>query len=273
MPSAELLDHDIVDLFHNLFETTTEPILVVNPSRTEFNGLITAAIEFEGDLSELRVLTDEQTPKDIFDDFVTAGHAADLIADGRLSPRSTEDIARSSLLITADQAIPLVEVEGDVTGFQSDDPELVERMRTVFSEEWENADEVTLRTPPLSQVRETMREDIGEDAADDFDQILDAVETVDSDSDLDEVTICLLVAARNEVLLYDISKWGEDVSLASKATFSRTKTRLEDNGIIDTEKVPIEVGRPRLRLRFADEQLQDASIDEMLSEVRTQLEA
>lgn len=65
--------------------------------------------------------------------------------------------------------------------------------------------------------------------------------------DPDGVTISLLVATKNDVLLYNISKWGEDVGIASKATFSRTKIRLEDLGVIDTEKVLIDIGRPRLR--------------------------
>jgi hypothetical protein len=63
-------------------------------------------------------------------------------------------------------------------------------------------------------------------------------------------------------LLYDISKWGEDVGLASKATFSRTKTDLEEAGVVATEKVPIEVGRPRLRLRLGDDRLRSADRDE-----------
>ncbi|MFB6184704.1 MAG: DUF5821 family protein, partial [Haloarculaceae archaeon] len=63
----------------------------------------------------------------------------------------------------------------------------------------------------------------------------------------------------------DISKWGEDIGLASKATFSRTKTKLEDMGLIDTEKVPIDVGRPRLRLMLGDDRLSEADTDELAS--------
>ena len=51
--------------------------------------------------------------------------------------------------------------------------------------------------------------------------------------------------------------------IASKATFSRTKTRLEDAGIIDTEKVPIDVGRPRLRLKLGDERLHGVDAGEL----------
>ncbi|WP_327053853.1 transcriptional regulator TbsP [Halomicrococcus gelatinilyticus] len=270
MTHAELLDHDVAELFQELFETTTEPILIVNPSHAELESLIVSAIEFDGEGPELRVLTDEQTPGSVFDDFIIASHAADLIDREQLQPRSAPEIARNSLLITTDRIIPLVEINGEITSLQSDDSELVDRARETFMSEWEGADEVTLRTPPLSEIRETLREDIGDETADDFDEFLEATETVDSESPLDEVAISLIVAAKNRVLLYDISKWGEDVGLASKATFSRTKTHLEDTGLIDTEKVPIDVGRPRLRLRFADEDLHDASIGELLERARSQ---
>ncbi|MFB6177166.1 MAG: DUF5821 family protein, partial [Halobaculum sp.] len=50
-----------------------------------------------------------------------------------------------------------------------------------------------------------------------------------------------------------------------KATFSRTKTRLEDVGIVDTEKVPIDVGRPRLRLKLGDDRLREASSEDLAS--------
>jgi hypothetical protein len=269
MTHAELLDHDVAELFQELFETTTEPILIVNPSHAELESLIVSAIEFDADGPELRVLTDEQTPSSVFDDFIIASHAADLIDREQLQPRSAPEIARNSLLITTDRIIPLVEINGEITSLQSDDSELVDQARATFMAEWEEADQVTLRTPPLSEIRETLREDIGDETADDFDEFLEATETVDSESALDEVAISLIVAAKNRVLLYDISKWGEDVGLASKATFSRTKTHLEDTGLIDTEKVPIDVGRPRLRLRFADEDLHDASIDDLLERARS----
>jgi hypothetical protein len=40
--------------------------------------------------------------------------------------------------------------------------------------------------------------------------------------------------------------------LTSKATFSRRKTSLEDDGVIYVEREPVDVGRPRDRLHLAD---------------------
>jgi hypothetical protein len=102
---------------------------------------------------------------------------------------------------------------------------------------------------------------LGEQTRADFDAVLASLDSVGDD--LDEVAIALLVTAKNEQLLYDVSRWGEDVGMASKATFSRTKTNLEDAGLLDTEKVPIDVSRPRQRLLLGDDALQSADTDEL----------
>lgn len=65
---------------------------------------------------------------------------------------------------------------------------------------------------------------------------------------IDEVETALRSGARAQVLFSNISKWGEETNIGSKATFSRSKTELENEGEIETEKVPIDVGRPKLRL-------------------------
>jgi hypothetical protein len=75
----------------------------------------------------------------------------------------------------------------------------------------------------------------------------------------------LLVAGRHELLLHDLSTWGEELGVASKATFSRGKTALIEDGILTSEKVPIEVGRPRLRLLLTDEHAA-LSITELLDQ-------
>ncbi|MFC6727029.1 DUF5821 family protein, partial [Halobium palmae] len=151
-----------------------------------------------------------------------------------------------------------------VAALTTDDDAFVGDAFDTYEAEWEEAPEFNLRTPAISRVRETLGSDIGDAAESDFDSVLSSLETARGDGDgLDEVTISLLVAAKNDVLLYDISKWGEDVGIASKATFSRTKTKLEDMGLIDTEKVPIDVGRPRLRLKLGDDRLKNADAREL----------
>jgi len=256
---TNLLDNRLEDILSRVLDETEEDLIVVNPSGGAIESIVEVGTEFEGELPSIRLLGEERTLKDVMDDFIVASNAADLVDDGYMSMRTSEEMPSNSLLMAPERVIALVDAGTQVGGLTSEDGEFVDATWTHYNNLWESADEYSLRTPPISEVRTSLEDDIGPAAEDDFEHILTSLETARGDGDgLDEVTISLLVAAKNEALLYDISKWGEDVGIASKATFSRTKTRLEDMGLIDTEKVPIDVGRPRLRLKLGDERLANA---------------
>jgi hypothetical protein len=206
-------------------------------------------------------------------DFVVAGHAADLVAADALALRLLEDPPRASLFVSESTVVSLVHARDGVGGLTATEATFVADLWERCADRWTAAEEYGLRTPPISAVRETLAADLGAGVLEDFDAVLDELSTVTGDGDdLDEVTLTLLAAARHGELLYEISKWGEDVGLASKATFSRSKSDLEDAGVVRTEKVPIDVGRPRLRLRLVDD-LRDAPIPELVSETRDRLGA
>ncbi|WP_121821225.1 transcriptional regulator TbsP [Halostella salina] len=263
--TSNLLDSQLDDILTRVL-SDADDVIVVNPTADAIEDLIRVAIDADESLPSIRLLADERTLKDVMDDFIVASNAADLIDEGSLALRTTDDDRRNSLLVTADSVVALVDAGDQVGGLTADDGGFVDAAYDAYDTQWDDADEFGLRTPPISRVRETLADEISADAESDFTTILDSLETARGDGDgLDEVTISLLVAAKNEALLYDISKWGEDVGIASKATFSRTKTKLEDMGLIDTEKVPIDVGRPRLRLKLGDDRLRDAESDELAS--------
>jgi hypothetical protein len=262
--ASNLLGVRVDEILDHVFGENPEATLVVNPPATVVETLIESATEYEGDLPEIRVLANESTLKTVMADFIVASNAADLIEAGSLSLRTTDDLPQGSLVLTPDRAIALVAVDDQTGGLSAEDDPFVETAFDAYNADWEDAEQFNLRTPAISRVRDTLETEISPEVEDDFDAVLASLETARGDGEgLDEVTISLLVAAKNRVLLYDISKWGEDVGIASKATFSRTKTKLEDMGLIDTEKVPIDVGRPRLRLRLADDRLEDADPAEM----------
>lgn len=247
-----------------LFDAEPDQLLMVNPSAATIERFVDAAMAADRPLPETLLLADDRLLKDVMDDFLVASRTADLVEGDALALRTSDDLSRSSLLVTDDRVVALVEADDRTAGLATDDEEFVSAARAARETEWDDADEFVLRTPAISRVRDTLATEIDSDIEGDFTGVLNAMETARGDGHgLDEVTVSLLVAAKNRVLLYDISKWGEDVGVASKATFSRTKTNLEDAGLIDTEKVPIEVGRPRLRLKLADERLRDATPTEL----------
>jgi hypothetical protein len=260
---ANLLENSIADVLSEALAGTDDAVFVVNPAAETVEELVEVLTTDEG--PTVRLLADEAVLKDVMDDFIVGSSAADLVAADRLELRTYAN-GDNTLLVTDDSVAALVAAGSRVAALATDEDEFIEGAYEEYSEAWDAAEPYNLRTPAITQVRETLRESLGPDTADDFDAVLAALETARGDGDgLDEVTISLLVAARNRELLYDISKWGEDIGIASKATFSRTKTKLEEAGLIDTEKVPIDVGRPRLRLLLGEEGLEDADIEELIS--------
>ena len=262
MSEGTILRSGVGELLSTATEAAT-PVFVVNPGVTTARRIIETHHEECPDTT-VRLLANEQVLKEVVDDFVVASMAADLVHDERLIIRTDGGAAENTLIVSEEVLITVITVNGDVYGLATDEPSFVSDVCDRFASLWASANEFRLRTPPITEVTNTMGEEIGPEVAAEFTAVLQAIDAArDNGGALDEVTICLLVAAANDVLLYDISKWGEDVGIASKATFSRTKSQLEERGLLDTEKVPIDVGRPRLRLKLADERLLDATPDQL----------
>jgi hypothetical protein len=255
---ANLHGGSFEEILEAVFESTDE-LLVVEPTAKAVRALasVTAAA---ADPPTVRLLAESGLLKTVLDDFVVASTAADHIDAGVLSVR-TDDLDSANALVVTEEAVwALVDVGDTVAALGTDDEAFVDATGTASERRWEEASAYDLRTPPLSRVRSTLGDEIGAAVRADFDAVLDAVSEARAPADeFDEVTLTILVAAHNDVLLYDISKWGEDVGIASKATFSRTKTALEEAGLIRTEKVPIDVGRPRLRLKLDEDRFETAT--------------
>ena len=218
----------------------------------------------------VRLLARESVLKWLRGDFLTASAAAALIETDTLSLRTTDERFTNALLVTDESVVSIVSAGERVAGFVTDDAEFVASARERWDSTWDTAEEFSLRTPARSRVEDSLAAEFGPDVESDFRTMLDTLVTTRGNGDaLNEVVVSLLVAAKHEIQFYDISKWGEDVGVASKATFSRTKTRLEERGLFNTEKVPIDVGRPRLRLLLGDERLREATADELAGVVQS----
>jgi hypothetical protein len=262
---SNLLDGQIDSILRDVFAEAEGEVYVVNPSEESVREVVEAAADVAAPPT-IRLLAESKLLRDVLDDFIVASGAADLVVDGVLELRTVEEPPANSVVMTEDSVLALVDAGGRMGGLATDDDTFVDGAHDAYGRAWEHAEEYQLRTPPISRVRETLTTDLGEDAREDFTQVLSSLETARGNGDgLDEVTISLLVAAKNEELFYDISRWGEDVGVASKATFSRMKNELEDTGLIGTEKVPVDVGRPRQRLTIEDDRLRDADGSQLAS--------
>ena len=261
---SETLKQDVEEIIQSMFADTKGELLVIKPAAETLEIIVEAASADSSGLPEIHLVANESVLKEVMGDFIIASQAADLIEDGILSLRIADEELHNSLFVSSEAVVSLVTADDYAVRLTTDDDEFTAAAFDTYQSIWEESSTFNLRTPGISKVRESLKADLSDQTEADFETVLSSLETARGDGEgLDEVTISLLVAAKNEVLLYDISKWGEDTGIASKATFSRTKTRLEDLGLIDTEKVPIDVGRPRLRLKLGDERLRDAETDQL----------
>ncbi|PSQ08226.1 hypothetical protein BRC93_15345 [Halobacteriales archaeon QS_5_70_15] len=258
-----LLRRTTADVLEEALSSASRDVYVVDPARDTLEELVSVMSGTE--TPTVRLLATERVLKDVMDDFLVASRAADLVESERMELRSY-DGSESTLVVTGERVLSVVRAGDRIAGLGTDEEAFVASANEQYDGVWADAEPFVLRTPAMSRVRDSLQSDLGEATAGDFEAVLDSLETARGDGEgLDEVTISLLVTAKNNELLYDVSKWGEDVGIASKATFSRTKTRLEELGLVDTEKVPIDVGRPRLRLLLGDDRLRGADADELSS--------
>ena len=267
---ANIVANTLAAALEESLSTADEELYLINPTYETIEELVDV---LDADSPTVRLLAPEKTLKAVTDDFLVASAAADHVEAGTLEFRAAETDA-NTLVVTDSTVVALVDGGDSAAGLTATDETFVDGAHGRFDGAWDDAEAFDLRTPALSRVRSSLEDELGEATVDDFDSVLNSLETARGNGDgLDEVTVSILVAAKNEDLLYDISKWGEDIGIASKATFSRTKSRLEETGLIDTEKVPIDVGRPRLRLKLGDERLEGTDNGQLASVAQSMLAA
>jgi hypothetical protein len=215
----------------------------------------------------LRVLATEATLAEVGREFLTATHVSDLAGDGPLDIRSvSDDTALQPLLITETGFVMFAGIgEERLCSVRTEDGEPTDVLGEQAEDLWETADEYRLRTPPYSRMLETLGEDLSGETAGDFQAVLESPQATRSVGEsIDEVDVALLMGARNGQQLYHLGRWGEDAGLASSAKFSRQKRKMEEIGLIETEKVKRGVGRPRQRLLLSDD-LEGMSPDEIVA--------
>lgn len=265
---SSILDGTGATLLGTILDEGEGETYFLDPTAAILVDLVEVAQGYEGTLPAVRVLASGRVVRRVMDDFIVASAAAELVQDGHLELRTeADDVAHgNATVVTEDVVLSLVSFGGQVAGLPTDDAEFVDDVRETYEGRWARADAYDLSTPAISTVETTLSGDLGSETSEDFEAVLGSLETARGDGNgLDEVTISLLVAAKNEQLFYDLSEWGEDVGLASKATFSRVKNDLEDADLIETRKVPVDVGRPRQRLAITDDRLRSASNDQLAS--------
>lgn len=250
------------DLLVGHVPSASEDVLLVNPSRSVLEATVELSTVLE-DAPTLRILAQEELYKDVADDFLLAWELADLVDRDLVRLRSGDDIGLNTVLVTDDDVVVRIAAGSVVEHVGEDDRSFVSGVQAAYEDSWRGADPFEIETPGRSLIRESLlgEEELGEPVWEDFAAMVEYVD--ENGADLDEVAIAVLASARHDRQLYHLSRWGEEVDLASKATFSRMKSTLEDEEIVETIRVPVDVGRPRQRLSLPDH-LADADAEALV---------
>jgi len=127
------------------------------------------------------------------------------------------------------------------------DEESIRELGSDFKSIYTDGNDVSTDVPPWDELLTQLEEIVGRETRGEYRRLVSAA-TLSTRDSIDEVAVALIAAARAGALNYEISSWGEEMNVGSKATFSRRKKELEEQGLIVTERVPVDVGRPRQRL-------------------------
>ena len=242
-----------------------ETVYVIDPPEETVRAVIGAARALETP-PVVRVVGGGKMLRRIRRDFLTASEAAGLVENGTLAFRTEPPEADQRLIATDGVVYSLLVADGAATYVTETDESFVATALSTSEAAWEAGEQFNLRTPGIESLAAEMEATFGPEFSQQFTEGLDVARRMRDRTEFDPVAASLLVAAHNRELHYDVSKLGEDTGLASKATYSRVKKRLEEDGIITTEKEQMDVGRPRQRLALA-EQYRNIAADRGITEL------
>lgn len=216
-----------------VLKNTTEPLYLLRPS-TEILDSIVRIVHENAETPPIHVLATENDLRSNRQAFSTATFTADLIEEGDLTLTPTAQSGQGTLLVSEEAIYTVATVDEHQFVFGSTN---VPTALVEYCSNCHGTQTFDLRTPGMTHLLESVEETFSVDIRDDLSAAIETSANSD-EVNLDEATIALLVASKNELLLlYNLSRWGEDIRLCSKATFSRTKTELEDHGIIGSVEI------------------------------------
>lgn len=245
-------------------------IIAVNPAKVGARQIVQEILESKS-WTPVKVFATKDALEASLSEFLIASRTADLINNGQLEIAYLDAENETELLISKEKVtIPISENAFTVVTASEDNT--VGELYEEFNHRFESATQHKPRTPALVSIQESLADEVGQSVRADLESVLDSEVALTGESDsLNIVELMVLLAARNRAENYTISKWGEDVGIASRATFSRTKKSLEEGGLIATEKIPQKIGRPRLRLLLATEELKEYSPVELAKQAPAHL--
>lgn len=208
-------------------------------------------ISANGD-TDFEVIIPESETRQVRLNFPLNSKVAELVKQNSLSLYSTDTGPLSNIIVDGSDFYNFVRL-GEIEQFtNSTEKDLFTKIDEEFARIRDRAEPIELDILAWSELLAQLEETVGTETRREFERLIKAARIEDLGA-LDDISVAIVAAAQSGALLNDLGNWAEEVNLASKATFSRRKQNLEKEGIIYTEKVPVEIGRPKQRLFLSDD--------------------
>lgn len=223
------------------------------------------------DRPSVRFLASRRAAKRTRKDFVTATTLVEFEEAATASLRVVDpEAVPEPAVVTDDAVVPLLRgVPSRTIAIRVVDASLRADYGDAVADRWDDAAVFDLETFARSRFLDGLEDAFGEPFRDDFERGL-AAPDIRGPDDVDPVDLLVLFAAKYGEQSYELNRWGESFGVASVGKFSQSKRKLEDAGLVDTEKVESgSVGRPRQRLVLGQEALVDAGPEELVAAMRS----
>jgi hypothetical protein len=219
----------------------------------------------------VRLLLDERDVETAFSQFRRAALTADLTASGLLSIRTVESLAQR-VTLTDSAAYAHVTLGDGLHSLDARDESFRGSLREEYTRRWEAAARFDPDVPAQSRLLATFAEQFP-DAGGTLAAILGSDDAIPRSGEFDPITAVVLAAARHELQTLEVSDWAEGIGLSSRTEISRVTSRLSNRGIVETDRVPHGVGRPRQKLVLDDERVADCPPETLVATAREVYEA
>lgn len=223
------------------------------------------------DDATVRLLVPDGETDRLFAAFDETTAAAELVERDELAVR-TIDTASQRVTVTDEQAYAHVRADDTVRSLAVEEEGFRSSVAETYERQWTASRPAEVPAPARSRLLRTFADAFPE-AAETLAAVLSAEPSVERDGPLDPVTAVTLVAARHRVQTLELSEWAEGLGFSSRTELSRVTNRLEERGLIATERVPHGVGRPRQRLGVARDALADCPPSEFVAVARREYDA
>jgi|GEM_PF-431424 len=239
-------------------------------------GTAVADAVADGSLALRTVADDGESP-----DGASGGGSRDAASGGGSGPDSA---ARSLVFATAGRVDAVAGPRSDPTLLSETADATVSAARRAATARFEAATPAAVGMPPRTRLLAAAHEVLDDRFADDVAAILDALEygDVGRTGTVTDRTLLVALAARHDHLFRDLRRWidgeggagdegardADRVAIAPGQELTADRRALVERELIESIKVPMGPGRPKLRLRAVDEALLRARPSEVLSVLR-----